>query len=134
MTEQGTSNDNGRDARVLGMNAAITRRDFLNTTLLGSGATLLQAAAPLEIPGDESAWDGYGGVGDYARSHGNTQEVLRIAHDIRDGKYDAIEGMVIDIDEKFDLVVVGGGLSGLSAAYHFQKRKRAGQTCLILDN
>ena len=36
--------------------------------------------------------------------------------------------------EVFDLVVVGGGLSGLSAAYYFQRQKRPGQTCLILDN
>ena len=134
MAEKGTSSDNRRDDRLLGMNAVITRRDFLNAALLGLGAGLLRAAAPLESQGSDSEWDGYGGVGDYARSHGNTQEVLRVAHDIRDGRYDAIEGRVIDTGEKFDLVVVGGGLSGLSAAYHFQKRKRAGQTCLILDN
>jgi spermidine dehydrogenase len=116
------------------MDAAITRRDFLNTTLLGTGAALVQAAAPLEIRADETEWDGYGGVGDYARSHGNTQEVLRAAHEIRDGRYDAATFGAIDSGEIFDLVVVGGGLSGLSAAYYFQKQKRPGQTCLILDN
>ena len=120
--------------RALGMSAAITRRDFLNTTLLGTGAALMQAAAPLEIRADDTEWDGYGGVGDYARSHGNTQEVLRAAHEIRDGRYDSVTGEAIDSGEVFDLVVVGGGLSGLSAAYYFQRQKRMGQTCLILDN
>ena len=128
------SDHNEREDRLLGMHMAITRRDFLNTSLLGSGAALLRAAAPLKVHSDSGDWDGYGGVGDYARSHGNTQEVLRAAHEIRDGRYDAPNVQAIATNEVFDLVVVGGGLSGLSAAYHFQKLKRPGQTCLILEN
>jgi spermidine dehydrogenase len=94
----------------------------------------MHAAAPLGLRADDSAWDGYGGVGDYARSHGNTQEVLRAAHEIRDGRYDSPTGGPADSGEVFDLVVIGGGMSGLSAAYYFQRQKRPGQTCLILDN
>ena len=41
--------------RSLGMSAAITRRDFLNTSLLGTGAALMQAGAPLELRADDSA-------------------------------------------------------------------------------
>lgn len=134
MAGRGTPEHKARQDRHLGMNAAITRRDFLNTTLLGTGAALMHAAAPSQLRSDDSAWDGYGGVGDYARSHGNTQEVLRAAHEIRDGRYDSVPDGGIDTGEVFDLVVVGGGLSGLSAAYYFQKQKRPGQTCLILDN
>ena len=89
MAGKPVSTDNRREDRSLGMSAAITRRDFLNTSLLGTGAALMQAAAPLEIRADDREWDGYGGVGDYARSHGNTQEVLRAAHEIRDGRYDS---------------------------------------------
>jgi spermidine dehydrogenase len=37
-----------------------------------------------------------------------------------------------DTSERFDLVVVGGGLSGLAAARYFQKIR--GGRCLILDN
>ena len=122
MAEMGTPNHNEREDRLLGMSAAITRRDFLNTSLLGTGAALMQAAAPLDLHADDSAWDGYGGVGDYARSHGNTQEVLRTAHEIRDGHYDSASDGAIDSGEAFDLVVVGGGLSGLSAAYYFQQQ------------
>ncbi len=134
MAVERISKRNKREDRLLGMSAAITRRDFLNTSLLGTGAVLMQAAAPLELRADDSAWDGYGGVGDYARSHGNTQEVLRAAHEIRDGRYDSQTDGALDSGEVFDLVVVGGGLSGLSAAYYFQRQKRPGQTCLILDN
>src|SRR5215204_5059681 len=60
--------------RDLGLDAPITRRDFLNSTLLASGAALLGSRAPpvRQAPNATSpAWEGPGGVGDYARSHGN---------------------------------------------------------------
>jgi spermidine dehydrogenase len=73
--------DNGD--RRLGMGADITRRDFLNGTLLGTGAALVGAPAPARAQwpsvSDEDAWYGPGGVGEYASSHGNTPEVLRVA-------------------------------------------------------
>ena len=45
MAELGTPKHNKRDDCLLGMGTAITRRDFLNTSLLGTGAALMQAAA-----------------------------------------------------------------------------------------
>ena len=67
----------------------ITRRDFLNGVLAGSGATLLNSGAgatsPLAQVGPD--WYGYGGVGDYAPSHGNTPEVVNTAHRLRDGGF-----------------------------------------------
>ena len=57
--------------RLLGMNCRITRRDFLNTSLLGAGATLLQASPPIGLIAKENSWDGYGAIGDYAVSSGN---------------------------------------------------------------
>ena len=104
---------------LLGMGQPITRRDFLNATLLGAGATLLQASAPIELVAKENSWDGYSAVGDYAISSGNTQEVMRVAHEIRDGRYDQLPSNALDTGEFFDLVVVGGGMSGLGAAYYF---------------
>ncbi|HLH09205.1 MAG TPA: twin-arginine translocation signal domain-containing protein [Terriglobales bacterium] len=48
---------------VLGMNEGITRRDFLNSTLIASGAALLGSAAPSEVFGQpqDDDWAGYGG-------------------------------------------------------------------------
>src|SRR4030095_11062046 len=68
-----------RHDRALGMDQAISRRDFLNSTLLASGA-LLGALTPAELLARAAAqgadWTGPGGVGDYAISNGNTLEVL----------------------------------------------------------
>ena len=57
MAEKGISKDNTRDDRLLGMTEAITRRDFLNTSLLGTGAALMQATAPLDLRADDSGWE-----------------------------------------------------------------------------
>ncbi len=128
----------------------ITRKDFLNNTLLGVGAALLGAGSPLEqlrrgagsrgLPrsasGSEVAdpWTGYGGVGDYAQANGNTWPVLEAAHRIRDGKYVALPSSTRDTGELYDLVIVGGGISGLTAAWTFLKATGGAKTCLIVEN
>ena len=68
---------------TLGMDAGITRRDYLNSTLLASGGLLLSGACPMELLA-QSDWNGYGGVGEYSNSNGNTYEVMTEAHKIRD--------------------------------------------------
>ena len=78
-------------------------------------------------------WYGPGGIGDYTSSHGNTPDVLKVAHQVRDGRFDDIAGQGVDTGEEYDLVVVGGGFSGLAAAHHFRRLNGAGR-CLILDN
>jgi len=124
-----------RADRELGLDVPIARRDFLNASLLGAGASLLGAPAPLRRlvrQLDDVAWDGYGGVGDYARSHGNMASVVRVAHEMRDGKYADASSRAVDTGERYELVIVGGGFSGLGAAY--QCRKHGVGPCLILDN
>ena len=55
------------------------------------------------------------------------------AHTIRDGATTGLLERAVDTQETFDLVVVGGGFSGLAAAFEFQ-RHAPGRRCLILDN
>lgn len=123
----------------LGMDCPISRRDFVNGVLAGSGPTLLSAKSPAaarsaptpNLTPSGSAWTGYGGVGDYRWSNGNTEAVRDAAHGIRDHLYPDAE---LPIEDTHDLVVIGGGFSGTTAAYEFDKHRKPGQTCLVLEN
>jgi spermidine dehydrogenase len=108
------------------------RRDFLNSTLIASGAALLSGVAPFKLIA-ESDWTGFSGVGDYARSNGNTYEVMTGGHAIRDHTYEGKQPHITDSGDTFDCVVVGGGISGLASAL-FVARQRPNSTCLVLDN
>src|SRR4051812_49896446 len=114
----------------LGKNDPITRRDFLNGVLLTGAGLLLHNKSPSLSPAD--AFNGYGGIGDYRHSNGNTWEVLSAGHAMRDGIFEKRVAGADDTREMYDLVCVGGGLSGLAAAVFFQKDK--GGRCLVIDN
>src|SRR5689334_7672106 len=119
--------------RALGMDQKITRQDFLNSALLASGA-LLAGKSPLDLISEDD-WTGYGGVGDYSNSNGNTYEVMTDGHRIRDRVFAGSRKNIHDTREEFDCVIVGGGISGLAAALFLQRDSRSGKrTCLILDN
>jgi spermidine dehydrogenase len=123
--------------KLLGMDVGVSRRDFLDGTLLASGAALLTAGAPAGIlaqTGSQSgAWAGYAGEGDYRLAAGNSEEVVQTAHAVRDGAWDKLPEGAADTGEVYDCVVVGGGFAGLSAGLFF-KQKAGGRSCLILDN
>ena len=132
-----------RDGDTAGLDGNITRKDFLNASLLGLGATLLHAPSPAaaiealatgsHAGAPANPWTGPGGVGDYAASNGNTKAVIDAAHKIRDGAYDR-PPRATDTGEIYDLIVVGGGITGLTAAYFFAKTTDSRKTCLVLDN
>src|SRR3984893_15905709 len=84
---------------ALGMNAGITRRDFLGSTLLASGALLLEGLSPAELLAAADEFTGYGGVGEYSRSNGNTLEVLLAGHKMRDGAYNPLPPDLVDTRE-----------------------------------
>jgi len=121
----------------VGFGPHITRRDFLNGALLGLGGAVLgcrpapaRRSAPQALAPD---WYGYGGVGDYRFSHGNTPDAVETAHRLRDGGFPSGFDRVESIEDH-DLVIVGAGVAGLGAALEYAKNRRAGQTCLMLDN
>ena len=119
---------------ALGMEASITRRDFLGTTLLASGAALLGGLTPAEMLAQSDDFTGYGGVGEYSNSNGNTWDVLTAGHTIRDGVYEPLPKDVADTGETYDCVIVGGGISGLAAALFFQRQAGPGMKSLTLEN
>src|SRR5258707_6962796 len=115
-----------------GWREPISRRDFLDGVLLTGAGLLLPGKAPTTSPAD--AFNGYGGIGDYRHSNGNTWEVLSAGHTLRDGggAFEQRIATASDTGEMYDLVAVGGGISGLAAAVFFQKHK--GGRCLVIDN
>lgn len=118
----------------LGIHTSITRRDFLNAALIGTGASLLTLPAPMRLfAAAQPQWDGPGGVGDYASSHGNSMDIRNAGHRLRDGYYDRPDTTSI-AEEQYDLIIVGGGLTGLGAAHRFKEIASAGQQCLVLEN
>lgn len=122
------------------MPSDITRRDFINGTLVGAGTALLRPSGPAyaaqQAPGSElsDTWTGFGGVGDYARSNGNVASVRDAAHLIRDGRSASLVQDAEDTGEEYDVVIVGGGFSGIGAAYQLRKQFGDEKKVLILEN
>jgi spermidine dehydrogenase len=125
----------------LGMAREITRRDFLNGVAVGAGASLfggLLGAEQLLAAGvlDEYAPEKAPGYYPPAKTgmRGNHDGTFTFAHKLRDGDNASSFGDAIDTGEYYDLVVVGGGISGLSAAYFFRNKAGKSAKILILDN
>jgi spermidine dehydrogenase len=113
------------------MDRPITRRDFLNGVAIGAGGF---AAADLlrQVPGVEAMLQAAGLAQDAAGYYPPSLTGMRGSHDgsydvshaLRDGKFWASAGQPVATGESYDLVVVGGGISGLAAA-HFYRAGRA---------
>jgi spermidine dehydrogenase len=125
----------------LGMSREITRRDFLNGVAIGVGGSLLGdairpedllAAAALDQFAPEKAPDYYPPARMGMR--GNHEGTYTFAHRLRDGEAPDSFGSVEDTGEHYDLIVVGGGISGLAAAYFFRQSIGKNARILILDN
>ena len=127
--------------RELGMNREITRRDFLNGASVAVGG--VGSIGSLGATREHSATAAGGGShqdvsasGDeyyppkLTGMRGSHDGSFEVAHEMRDGKS---WGEAADSGEHYDLVVVGGGLSGLAAAYYFRKAL-PDASVLVLDN
>ena len=118
------------ERRCLGLDTPISRRDFLNGSLAAAGSAIALPASSA----NSDAFTGYGGVGDYARANGNTWSVVQAAHRLRDGGYSEGAIAVAQDAGQFDLIVVGAGIAGLSAAHRFRQLRGATARILILEN
>jgi len=123
--------------RELGMDRAITRRDFLNGVAVGLGG--LVAADPLLAAltsSDEFAPEKAPGYYPPALTgmRGNHEGTYTYAHRLRDGETWNDEGAPAKTGESYDLVVVGGGISGLAAAHFYRKSAGPKARILVLDN
>src|SRR5882724_11714633 len=125
-----------RNDRRLGMGCPITRRDFLNGVAIGAGGLVasdpMLAALLSEEAAPEKAPDYYPPA--LTGMRGNHDGTFAYAHQLRDGKrWDSI-GSTASTGERYDLVVVGGGISGLAAAYFYRKTAEKSAPFLFLKN
>ena len=125
---------NSRD-RELGMGRAISRRDFLNGVALTLGAAIVPSplfgAFDIETVPQSSA-DYYPPA--LIGLRGSHVGSFETAHAVRDGTFWDTAPKPLDTGETYDLVVVGGGISGLSAAHFFRKAAGTNARVLVLDN
>ena len=127
----------GNRDRGLGMRRRITRRDFLNGVAVGIGA-LGCASLPDLAAGVRALTAGADSPKDYPPAltdlRGSASGSFDVAHALRDGTFWENAGSPADTHETYDLVVVGGGISGLAAAYFYRKHAGKDARILILDN
>ncbi len=113
------------------MKANITRRDFLNGVALGAAATAAAPFSTLAMDATQTTSGSYyppllNGM------RGSHKGSFEVAHALawrgeKPAQYKTL-------DEHYDLVVVGAGISGLAAAYLYRKQKGPSAKILILDN
>ena len=113
------------------MKSNITRRDFLNGVALGAAATAAAPFSALAMNSTEAVSGSYyppllNGM------RGSHKGSFEVAHALawrgeKPAQYKTL-------DEHYDLVVVGAGISGLAAAYLYRKQKGPEAKILILDN
>jgi spermidine dehydrogenase len=128
--------------RELGMHRRITRRDFLNGVAVTAGAAvmpwhLLADQIDSKSAGSDSA-DPEKSPGYYPPAltgmRGSHPGSFDAAHSLRDGTFWDSAGKPIDTGESYDLIVVGGGISGLACAHFYRKATGGKARVLILDN
>lgn len=119
--------------RELGMRRKITRRDFINGVAVTAGAAMM----PWQLLGSDSA-DPEKSPDYYPPAltgmRGSHPGSFETAHSVRDGTFWDSAGKPQDTGETYDLIVVGGGISGLAAAHYYRKAAGAKARILILDN
>jgi hypothetical protein len=126
----------------------IERRDFINGMLIAAGTAAVGASFPMRAYSASGLCDGPIGSDPRVLRGGNVPTVFNVAHWLRDGRLtfksnsvlisssscDSYQGSqpILSDNGTYELIVVGSGMSGCSAAY-YTTRSRPGTKILILD-
>ncbi|HML29274.1 MAG TPA: NAD(P)-binding protein [Hyphomicrobium sp.] len=110
----------------------VTRRDFLN----GAGIAITSGLAPIDLLKADQLSPGTMPAGYYPPAltglRGSHPGSFENAHALRDGKpFDFASAAV---EEDYDLIVAGGGISGLSAAWFYRDKHGPDKKILIIEN
>ena len=112
------------------MHRKITRRDFINGVAVTVGAAMMP-------------WHGFGATAESSPDYyppaligmrGSHPGSFETAHSVRDGTFWDSAGKPENTGETYNLIVVGGGISGLAAAHFYRKATSGKARILILDN
>ncbi|HEX4065773.1 MAG TPA: FAD-dependent oxidoreductase [Acidobacteriaceae bacterium] len=119
------------------MDRRISRRDFMQGAAMAIGAAALphgsmlaQSSAMAAEPQNRAGYDPPATHG----MRGSHKGSFEVAHSLRDGTFWHSAGAPMETGESYDLVVVGGGISGLSSARFFHEAAGKGARVLILEN
>ena len=131
-------------------NHTIQRRDFINGMLIAAGTAAVGSSFPMRMyaAGTTFPCDGPIGSDPNVLRGGNVPSVFNIAHWLRDNRLtfrtnsvlissspcDSFQGStpIIPDNGNYDVIIVGAGMSGCSAAYYLT-RQRPATKILVLD-
>ncbi len=121
--------------RDLGMHRKILRRDFLNGAAIATG-TLLSPAALRRAFADSLEPEAMAGYYPPVLTgmRGDHDDIYKTPHAVRDQNFWQTAGTPNDTGESYDLVIVGGGISGLAAARFYRQETGPDTRILILEN
>ena len=117
------------------MGRDIPRRDFLNGAAMTIGVALLPPGlGSNETKGDEP--QNHAGYNPPVSTglRGSHTGSFEIAHSLRDGTFWKNAAGTEQLAEKYDLIIVGAGISGLAAAHFYRERAGGSAKILILEN
>lgn len=122
--------------RGLGESRRIPRRDFLQGTLIAAATTLtgplLEGCVQAASAAPRAAQDMPGYYPPLLNGmRGSHPGSFEAAHAMRDGKH---WDSATDTGESYDLIVAGGGMSGLAAAHFYRAHAGGKSRILILEN
>ena len=129
-----------RSDKKLGMQRAITRRDFVQGVAVTAGAALQAGALGSSGVATASTSVSAAAQGATAADYPPIKTGMRGSHP---GAYEIAHALARDgtkfpdpelTGEHFDLIVVGAGISGLAAAHYYQQRFGPNSRILLLEN
>jgi spermidine dehydrogenase len=116
-----------KEKQRLGLDRTITRRDFLKVMMVGAGSLMIPGCI---VVSSDPPFNPISPAAPHAFIGGDTADGLAACHNFW---WERFARRAEDTGEIFDLVVVGAGLGGLTAAF-FYHQERPGAKILLLDN